>query len=441
MKKRIFISMHYMEIGGAEMALVGLLQALDYTKYDVDLFLHAHRGEMMQFIPKEVNLLPEIKEYAHIECPMKQALLDGCWGVLYGRLKAKWLTRKYLRKKGVTESAAGLQYVADCVSPFLPSLHQFGEYDLAVSFLQPHNYVAEKVRVKKKICWIHTDYTRIDINVEQELPIWDTYDHIVSISPDVTKTFLQVFPSLSNKIVEMENILSPVFVRSRAEEFEVNFNANDNFPLTAHRSPLNHNFNDNENQNEHVIRLLSIGRFCEAKNYDNVPDICQRINMMLNENEDENEKFSIRWYIIGFGGDEQLIRQKIEEAGMQEHVIILGKKSNPYPYIKACDIYVQPSRYEGKSVTVREAQMLCKPVVVTNYPTASSQIIDGVDGKIVPMDNEGCAEGLAEFIVNIELQGQITEYLKTHDYGNESEVVKLYKILNENENDNEDEGN
>ena len=418
MKKCIFISMHYMEIGGAEMALIGLLQALDYTKYDVDLFLHAHRGEMMQFIPKEVNLLPEIKEYAHIECPMKQALLDGCWGVLYGRLKAKWLTKRYLRKKGVTESAAGLQYVADCVSPFLPSLHQFGEYDLAISFLQPHNYVAEKINAKKKICWIHTDYTRIDINVEQELPVWNAFDHIISISLDVTKTFLQVFPSLSNKIVEMENILSPFFVRRRAELISQNEVENE-MP-----------------REEGAIRLLSVGRFCEAKNYDNVPDICSRIISKLATDSKHytlNSKLSIRWYIIGWGGDEELIRRKIEEAGMQDHVIILGKKSKPYPYIKACDIYVQPSRYEGKSVTVREAQMLCKPVVVTNYPTAKSQIQDGIDGKIVPMDNEGCAQGLAEFILNNELQGQITEYLKTHDYGNEAEVEKLYKIINENE--------
>jgi len=435
-KKRIFISMHYMEIGGAEMALVGLLQALDYTKCDVDLFLHAHRGEMMQFIPKEVNLLPEIKEYAHIECPMKQALLDGCWGVLFGRLKAKWLTKRYRRRKGVTETAAGLQYVADCVSPFLPSLHKYGEYDLAISFLQPHNYVAEKVKAKKKICWIHTDYTRIDINVEQELPVWNAYDHIISISPDVTRTFLQVFPSLSNKIVEMENILSPVFVRKRSEEFQVEFNENQNLNHNPKKSSkLNPNLNPNPNlnlnlnHNEHVIRLLSVGRFCEAKNYDNVPDICKKINMMLNENEDENEKFSIRWYLIGWGGDEELIRRKIEEAGMLDHVIILGKKSNPYPYIKACDIYVQPSRYEGKSVTVREAQMLCKPVVVTNYPTAKSQIQDGIDGKIVPMDNEGCAEGLAEFIMNTELQKQITEYLRSHDYGNMGEVDKLYKLI------------
>lgn len=443
MKKRIFISMHYMEIGGAEMALVGLLQALDFTKYDVDLFLHAHRGEMMQFIPKEVNLLPEIKEYAHIECPMKQALLDGCWGVLFGRLKAKWLTRRYLRKKGVTESAAVLQYVADCVSPFLPSLHQFGEYDLAISFLQPHNYVVEKVRAKKKICWIHTDYTRIDINVEQELPVWDAYDHIISISPDVTKTFLQIFPSLSNKIVEMENILSPEFVRKRSEEFQVEFNANVNAnpnefsTLNVHLSSKESK-NVNDNNNSSVINLLSVGRFCEAKNYDNVPDICKKINTKLLS---LNSKLSIRWFLIGFGGDEELIRRKIAEAGMQDYVIILGKKSNPYPYIKACDIYVQPSRYEGKSVTVREAQMLCKPVVVTNYPTAKSQIQDAIDGRIVPMDNEGCAQGLTEFIMNTEMQKQITEYLHTNDYGNEAEVEKLYDLINcklINENDSKD---
>lgn len=407
MKKRIFISMHYMEIGGAEMALVGLLQALDYTKYDVDLFLHAHRGEMMQFIPKEVNLLPEIKEYAHIECPMKQALLDGCMGVLFGRLKAKWLTKRYLQKKDVTESAAGLQYVADSVSPFLPSLHQLGEYDLAISFLQPHNYVVDKVKAKKKICWIHTDYTRIDINVRQELSVWDAYDHIISISPDVTKTFLQVFPSLSSKIVEMENILSPEFVRKRSSELDV----------SAEMAKSNN-----------TITLLSVGRFCEAKNYDNVPEICKKINTKLLS---LNSKLSIRWFLIGFGGDEELIRRKIEEAGMQDHVIILGKKSNPYPYIKACDIYVQPSRYEGKSVTVREAQMLCKPVVVSNYPTAKSQIQDDKDGKIVPMDNEGCAQGIAEFILNTEMQKQITDYLEEHDYGNEAEVGKLCEIINE----------
>ena len=140
----------------------------------------------------------------------------------------------------------------------------------------------------------------------------------------------------------------------------------------------------------------------------------------------------MRWYIIGFGSDEALIRQKIADAGMQDHVILLGKKENPYPYIKACDIYVQPSRYEGKSVTVREAQVLCRPVVVTDYPTAKSQISDGIDGVIVPMDNEACASGLINVIKDKELQNTVSNYLATHDYGNESEVEKIYDLLDMN---------
>ncbi len=109
--------------------------------------------------------------------------------------------------------------------------------------------------------------------------------------------------------------------------------------------------------------------------------------------------------------------------------MLLGKKENPYPYIKACDIYVQPSRYEGKSITVREAQILCKPVIVTNYPTASSQIQDGVDGIIVPMDVDACAQEMVEFIRDKEGQARVVEYLETHDYGNEEEIEKIYQLV------------
>ena len=114
---------------------------------------------------------------------------------------------------------------------------------------------------------------------------------------------------------------------------------------------------------------------------------------------------------------------------MEGQVIILGKKENPYPYIKACDVYVQPSRYEGNAVTVREAQMLCKPVVVTNYATASCQIQDGVDGIIVPMDNEGCAKGIAQFLLDKPKQQAIVDYLANHDYSNSAEVGKFCQFL------------
>ena len=402
MKPRIFIAMHYMEIGGAETALVGLLNALDPARVDVDLFLYDHRGEMMQFIPEWVNLLPQIPKYSVLERPIVELVKRGFWGIAAARLWAKWLSQKAYKRSGSTlENNGGLDKMSKCTTPLLPKINQSVTYDLAISFLTPHRIVAEKVKAKKKIAWIHTDYTRVWVDAEDELKVWQKYDYVASISGDVTNTFLQVFPSLAPKIVEIENILSPTFVRKRAELQNV----------------------DKEIRHEGTITLLSVGRFSDAKNYDNVPDICKRL---INET-----KLKIKWYIIGYGGDEALIRQKNKEAGMEEHVILLGKRSNPYPYIKACDIYVQPSRYEGKSVTVREAQMLCKPVVVTNYPTAPSQIRSGIDGVIVPMDNEGCAHGLAEVICDKSLQERIIAHLKTHDYGNESEVEKIYTLINE----------
>lgn len=401
MKPRIFINMHYMALGGAERALLGLLNAIDTNRVDVDLFLNQHEGEFMPLIPKKINLLAERRGYNSIERPMKTILLEGQFGVLLGRLKAKRQYLKYHHSLPVNDQAvdaSAFQYIADGVDPYLPSLHNLGQYDLAISFLQPHNIVLNKVRTKKRIAWIHTDYSTVHINVEKELPVWAAFDYIASISPDCTRSFLEKFPSLEPKIVEIENILSTAFVREQANllnvEKEMSFSG---------------------------LKLLSIGRYCYQKNFDNVPDIAKRIM--------EQGNMDLRWYIIGFGQDEDLIKKMIAEAGMEEHIILLGKKENPYPYIKACDIYVQPSRYEGKSVTVREAQVLCKPVIITNYTTSGSQVQDKIDGVIVPMDNEGCACGIIDAIMNPDLLNSISSYLSTHDYGNEKEVEKVYKLI------------
>jgi glycosyltransferase involved in cell wall biosynthesis len=346
-----------------------------------------------------VNLLPENPRYAVIEKPMREALCKGFVDIVAARLMARVVHHRYASHRDAAHKndASIFYYVAKYTTPLLPSLKKYGKYDLAISFLTPHQIVCDKVDARKKIAWIHTDYTVCTVNERAELPMWRAFDNIVSISSEVTKTFLVTFPQLTEKITEIENILSPAFVREQAI------------------------MNDVSAEFTGCVNLLSVGRFSDAKNYDNLPDICRCLVAVYPR---------LKWYIIGYGGDEPLIRRAIAEAGMEEHVILLGKKENPYPYIKACDIYVQPSRYEGKSVTVREAQMLCKPVVVTNYPTASSQIQDGIDGVIVPMDNEGCAQGIAKVIADTSLQKRIINYLFTHDYGNESEVEKIYNLIN-----------
>ena len=439
MLKRIFIAIHYLEIGGAERSLIGLLNALDYSKYAVDLFVYQHRGEFMPLIPKQVNLLPEIGSYAAIEKPMVEALKEGHIGIAIGRMLARWEGKRFAKKHRSKESIAVFQYIHTYVAPFLPSLYKYGEYDLAISFLIPHNIVRDKVKAKQKWAWIHTDYSFLEMDTKVELPVWSAYDKIVSISEDVTKGFLTKFPSLENKILLMENILSEQFVREQAEVPIDNYN--EMFNYRANRTQDQACLSSDEvppiitegnvqcsmfNEKEGSINLLSVGRYSYPKAFDRAVHICKQINYQLSI---LHSPLKIRWLIVGFGGEEAKIKKAIEETGMQEHFILLGKKLNPYPYIKACDIYVQPSRYEGKSVTVREAQILCKPVVITNYATASSQVQDGIDGIIVPNDVEGAAEGIAAFIQDKQKQQQIIGYLQTHHYGNEDEVKKLDELI------------
>ena len=225
------------------------------------------------------------------------------------------------------------------------------------------------------------------------------YDHIISISESVTTGFLSIFSELKEKIVLIENILPKKLIEMQKDEFSV----------------------ENE-MSEKGIKLLSIGRYCTAKNFDNVPEICSEIL---------EQGIDVYWYIIGFGPDEQLIKEKIHQFKMEDRVILLGKKENPYPYIKACDLYIQPSRYEGKSVTVREAQALHKPVIITNYSTAKSQLEDGVDGIIVPQENEKCAIAISKILKDEPLRQKLIENTYRRDYSNKSEMQKLYALVGE----------
>lgn len=99
MKPRIFINIHYLEIGGVETSLIGLLQALSPEQVEVDLFVNNHSGEMMQLIPDWVNLLPEVSSYAMIERPMLEVLRRGFMKVLAARIWAKIQFNIYQKKE------------------------------------------------------------------------------------------------------------------------------------------------------------------------------------------------------------------------------------------------------------------------------------------------------------------------------------------------------
>ena len=214
--------MHYLELGGAEMALIGLLDALDPSRVDVDLFIYSHQGPLMRFIPEWVNLLPEIKAYSMIERPMSEALRNGQFGVIAGRLLARMKHKRYCRNHTIEgDDISIVQFIGDSVTPWLPKINPSVEYDLCISFLIPHNIGRDKVKANKRLAWIHTDYSTVSINVEKELTVWNAYNKIAAISPEVKRSFLEIFPSLSDKMIDIENILPADFILSRAEEFDV----------------------------------------------------------------------------------------------------------------------------------------------------------------------------------------------------------------------------
>ena len=252
-KKKILICSHWMEIGGAERALLGLLYSLDYSKYDVDLYLCRHTGEFMRLIPADVHLLPEDKHAASIAVPAKQVLKNCDLGILLGRMVGKFCSKVHQRRQKCRINNIAVEYGGRFTYPFVSQVMPGTVYDLAISFLEPHYICAHKVQAKKKIAWMHTDYGSIDVDVKAGYKVWSQFDTIAAISRDCQDSFAKKFPKLSNRLVLIENINPFQLIEKQATEFDVSEELSDQ------------------------IKLLSVGRFCTAKNFDNVPDICAKL--------------------------------------------------------------------------------------------------------------------------------------------------------------------
>lgn len=396
--RKILISSFDMEVGGVERSLISMLNNFDYENNEVDLMLYRHTGDFMNLLTDKVNLLEENKSYSTFRKGIGQTIKEG--KVLLGasRLFAKLIgeiSKKY--NKNNAESVVQMQLMWKYALPFLPKLDK--EYNVAISYLWPHYFVAEKVKAKTKIAWIHTDYSTIETDIKMDLKMWDKFNYIMAVSEECKNAFLKKYPSLHNKVKVMENITSPDFIRKMSEEKV-----------------------DDDISKDNSFKLLSVARLSHAKGIDNAV----RALRILHDRGLTN----IKWYVVGYGGDEAMIKELIEENKLKDSFILLGKKTNPYPYMKACDIYVQPSRYEGKAVTVGEAQILGKPIIITNYTTAKSQVKDNIDGYICELSIEGIANGIEKIYRGKELREKLENNCKNADYSNSCELKKLYKLFN-----------
>lgn len=393
MKKKILIASYDLEIGGVERSLISMLNNFDYKRYDVDLLLYNHSGEFMPLIPKDVKLLPENTKYKSIRLGIGALIKAGEYNLAFQRLRAKY-GYEYRRDKSLDDTYQ-MQLMWKYCNPYFPMVEE--EYDVAISYLWPHDFVVEKVKAKKKIAWIHTDYSNISPDRDMDLEIWEKFDSIVGVSEKCVETFLKIYPILKEKCVIVENITSPEFIRKMSEE------------------------QVSEEFEKDKFNLLTVARFSYAKGIDQG---VEAIKLLRDRGID-----NIKWYIVGYGGDENKIRELITRYSLENMIEILGKRDNPYPYMKMCDLYMQPSRYEGKAVTVVEAQILAKPILITNYPTAHSQVVGEVDGEICELSIEGIANGIEKFYRDRELLERYRSNCEDRNYENKEELKKLYKVF------------
>lgn len=394
--KRVLITSFDMGIGGVERSLVNMLDNFDYENYRVDLMLYRHQGEFLDMISNKVNLLDEKEGYNSFGDSLDKVIKDGKYALASARIKAKLVATGTKVMKKVDEIGYYQDQLANKYSnKFLDNIET--EYDTAISYVWPHDMVAYKVKANKKIAWIHTDYSTIYVDRKIDLELWEQFDYIVSISQDCTNTFLKVYPTLKEKIVLVENIRAPKLINKMANE------------------------ECKEMIDSDYIKLLTVGRLCYPKAIDNAIKAMK----ILRDKGINN----VKWYVIGYGPDEDMLKELIKENKLLDRFFLLGKKTNPYPYMKKCDIYIQPSRYEGKAVTVLEAQMLGKPVLITNYSTAKSQLRHGVDGYITDLSVNGIAKGIEKLINDVNLRRHLEKNTKEYDYSNVEELEKLYEII------------
>lgn len=349
MKKILFIAKS-MGIGGVEKSLVSLLCTMSSKQYEVDLLLLEKKGQFLEQIPQWVHVL-ELKEYSTIKkelnCPPRYVIKEELKS--HKKKHALHLATAYVISKILKNGFLYYQAVFKKVSRISK------EYDIAIAYSSIINYISwlvcYHIKAKKKVGWIHFDISKLKIDDKLFLTLHKKMDTIYIVSQQGYEIFCDKFPELRDKCEVKYNIVDEKSIRSLAEKSVENLYKN----------------------GKKII--ITLGRLEQEKGQNIIPLVAEQL---------KDRGFKFTWYLIGDGNLRNDIEFLIMEKGLTQEVILLGTKSNPYPYLKQADIYVQTSIHEGFCITLAEAKIF-KPIIVsTNFTGASEQLKNYKNKYIVP---------------------------------------------------------
>lgn len=358
MKKRILVTHWSMVVGGIETALINLLKRLDPDKYDVDLLLEEKTGEFLGRVPGFVNVTDVtsigitlgLKKTALRE--LKSFRLGSACKVVYYKLKND--VRCY---DACCRNVAALWYdVAICFSqsPLLMKLvSDYVSSPLKMFFMHNELFVDEKKKGGNGFS-----------NMADRGKLFGNFDYLFGVSDAIRDKMKELFPQYAEKCRTLYNFFDVGEILEKADESAAT----------------------EMEESGGEIKILSVGRFTPEKNFSVIPSACE---LLLDRGLD------VKWFVIGDGNERARTQKLIEEKHLEDRVFLLGTKTNPYPYFKACDIYCQPSLAEAYCITVGEARIFGKPIVATDFSGIREQLSGGEGGKIVGADPRSIADGIA----------------------------------------------
>ncbi len=384
------VNSYSLNLGGVESSLIALLNQLNNkNEFQIDLLLEKNEGQLLKEVPKNVKVLdtPDILKIFRMDksdlyiVPIK-LLLNHLFTVLFWYL--------FYVIVGVLKNKVGESrqlFWIKCNTYFEYS----EEYDIVISFHHTvaSYVVADRISSNQKFVWIHGDYSTMGRNKELDNIYLNKFDKIITVSKECEKILKNIFPKLENKIIEIPNLLS----RNKIIDL----------------SKQSYNLEKKEGK----FDLVSVSRLDKNKGYDiAIPAVAKLIK----------EKMVNKWYIVGDGPYKKELAHLLGKNGISKDVILTGRLDNPFKIIDKCEIFLHPSRFEGKSVSVEEAKLLKKPIVITNYSTATDQIIHKYNGLIVEMSSESIYKGLKEVMNDEHLKNTVVSNLDK-DYKEDIDIM------------------
>lgn len=394
MKKKVLFIIGTLQSGGVSKSMVSLLNAWDREKYDTSLLLCCKEGNVFsKYLPEDVNVIynPVVEHVMGGFSSAKWLLLHGYFLLSLGVLLRMFLSR-------ISRPLA-----SELIAKMMPVVSHIN-YDLIVDYggQQLLYYMVCKLSAVKKVSFFHSDYSKWSFYYRADKKFYPSVDHIFTISETCVDSLKHFFPNCADKVSIMENISSPTMIRQQALESLGNFRER----ILEMKSDGN-------------IILCTIGHICRGKGFDFALEASEVL---------KRRGVKFKWVFIGKVLEEDLLKL-ITDKGIEDYILLVGIQSNPYPYINLSDIVVHPSRFEGKSISLDEAKILCKPIVVTNFSTVGDQFVNRKNGTICEMNGEAVANAIVELMNDSSLRESYQKYLKTHIVDNSSEVNKLYKYL------------